>query len=263
MKTKKGFTLIELLVVIAIIALLLSVLMPALSKAKTIAEEVLCKSNMHQYYLATELYANDYSDKFPPAWHSFYKDTSTGCRWHDERYSLESNPDLAGPYWPYLADKNVNICPTFKKFARKLGQNHPGHNNSIPIEVQFSYSMNGFITGRDREGIKRSQIKSPPSETFLWSEESMWKMREANGGPILSNYVLNDNSLLIGTASSPIDSFGCFHKVSSKQFSAQLPTNRNGYGEYNTGSVNAVMLDGSNIIVTPQDSPRYRGRSSR
>ena len=127
MNSKKGFTLIELLVVIAIIALLLAILMPALGKAKTIAEEVVCKSNLHQYYLATELYANEYRDRFPPAWHSIYNDTSTGCRWHDESKGLEARPDLAGPYWPYISAKKVNVCPTFNKFAKKLGKNHPGH----------------------------------------------------------------------------------------------------------------------------------------
>lgn len=252
--TRKGFTLIELLVVIAIIALLLAILMPALSKAKTIAEEILCKSNMHQYFLVTELYANDYDDRLPPAWHSIYNsnDTSTGHRWHDKANGIELNPEKAGPYWPYLASSKASVCPTFRKFARKF------HSCSIPIDVQFSYSMNGFITGRNQEGIKKSQIKSPPSETFLWSEENMWKMREANGGPILSNYVLNDNALLVGNA---VDSFGSFHKVSRKQFSRQLPPTPGGYGEYTTGSVNAILLDGSNIVVVPQDSNKYRGRS--
>ena len=117
--------------------------------------------------------------------------------------------------------------------------------------------MNGFITGRGRNGIKKAQIKSSPSETFLWSEESMWKMREANGGPVLSNYVLNDNALLVGNA---VDSFGSFHKISKAKFSLQLPSTPGGYGEYNAGSVNALLLDGSCIVVTPQDSNKYRGR---
>ena len=255
LSTKKGFTLIELLVVIAIIALLLAILMPALGKAKTIAQEVVCKSNLHQYFLATELYANENDDRLPPAWHSIYNDTSTGCRWHDERYSLEARPDLAGPYWPYLSTKKVNVCPTFNNFARKF------HSCTIPIKVQFSYSMNGYITGRDRDGIKKSQIKSSPSETFIWSEENMWKMKDADG-TILSNFVLNDNALLVGGAGNAIDSFGSFHKVSKAKFSLQLPPTKGGYGVYNTGSVNAIMLDGTCIPVTPQDSIKYRGRSS-
>lgn len=61
MTKRKGFTLIELLVVIAIIALLLSILTPALNAVKERARRVVCKSNMHQWALAISAYsiAND------------------------------------------------------------------------------------------------------------------------------------------------------------------------------------------------------------
>ena len=62
---KKAFTLIELLVVISIIALLLSILMPALSKIKKQARQVVCASNLHQWGVAIVLYAGDNNDKIP------------------------------------------------------------------------------------------------------------------------------------------------------------------------------------------------------
>lgn len=59
MKTKKGFTLIELLVVIAIIALLLSVIIPSLKKAKEYAKQVICQSNLKQFATALEMYEQE------------------------------------------------------------------------------------------------------------------------------------------------------------------------------------------------------------
>ena len=62
---KTAFTLIELLVVVSIIALLVSILLPALSQARAQAKKVMCRSNLHQMSIAMVAYALDHDDQFP------------------------------------------------------------------------------------------------------------------------------------------------------------------------------------------------------
>jgi prepilin-type N-terminal cleavage/methylation domain-containing protein len=62
---KKAFTLIELLVVIAIIAMLLSIVVPSLGKARRYAKKVICATNLHQIQIAGITYANSNRDFFP------------------------------------------------------------------------------------------------------------------------------------------------------------------------------------------------------
>ena len=73
MKRRKAFTLIELLVVVAIIALLISILLPSLSRARELAKRAVCGSNLRGIGQGMHIYANDNREWFPA--HYFKKGT--------------------------------------------------------------------------------------------------------------------------------------------------------------------------------------------
>jgi prepilin-type N-terminal cleavage/methylation domain-containing protein len=62
---RPGFTLVELLVVIGIIAVLISILLPALNKAREASKRAACASNLHQLYITLQIYANANRDQVP------------------------------------------------------------------------------------------------------------------------------------------------------------------------------------------------------
>jgi len=100
MRKRKAFTLIELLVVIAIIAILMAVLMPALSRVRTQARGVACKSNLHQWGLIFAMYTDDNDGRF---YSGLVKNTDAGVGngewWRESMAPLSKN-------------KKMWLCPT-------------------------------------------------------------------------------------------------------------------------------------------------------
>lgn len=110
---KSGFTLVELLVVVSIIAVLLSVLLPCLSKARQQSRQAVCSSNIRQLYIANGGYAIENRGYYVLAAEKISKNLH---RWHGVRTNVNKPFDpLKGPLRSYLADGQVKRCPAFKE----------------------------------------------------------------------------------------------------------------------------------------------------
>lgn len=129
-----AFTLVELLVVIAVIAILVSLLLPALSRAKFSSEKAVCASNMRQWGIAVQLYASDNQDSFPD-------DSEAELNWAGKRLQDFFVNYLIKEVSGTVKEKNhVLFCPT-QKWHRYWDFSHP---TSDP--VLFGYQ---FVPSRD------------------------------------------------------------------------------------------------------------------
>ncbi len=135
---RRGFTLIELLIVIAIIAVLISLLLPALGSARETGRLVICQSNLRQMGLAMTMYANDNGDQI---WHS-----RDWARLGPNDQRVEDR-EIPGHLYEYVdnADK-INECPSNKR-RDSAGTGNGGGFFGPGAVLDFDYTMARDLSG--------------------------------------------------------------------------------------------------------------------
>ena len=111
-RRQRGFTLVELLVVIAIIALLMSILMPALTRVRKQAKAVMCQTNLKGLGVCWSMYLGDNDDYFPYGW-------QVGSTEHP---NVDCQDQWTSALKVYYLDMDLLMCPmTTKRTSDLIG----------------------------------------------------------------------------------------------------------------------------------------------
>lgn len=187
-KRRKGFTLVELLVVISIIALLLSVLMPALKKAREQGQKVICVTNCKQFGLGVTRYAMDNSNYFPakfggidPFTRKLHKNSNglAFCYMQESASNKFVRLNLIDIFIkPYVGEEKYTRCPGNRSSATWASQ----LKSKSPPSIELSYGVYvGYLPG--------AFVEDASKEGYVWGfdrnnmgHELPLKITEAYGG---------------------------------------------------------------------------------
>lgn len=180
MSKKKGFTLVELLVVIAIIALLMSILMPALARVRKQAKVVMCQTNLKQWGACFSVYTN----------------TNDGCFMEG---FIGGSPDPQNDYKLYWMEAlrscygdegDMRLCPSATKPGTELGLGQFG-NGGGPFSAWGLFDGDvgeqsdtwSYATGGDYGSYGWNGFSAHPRPGYgIWDDEDVnWRRANVNG----------------------------------------------------------------------------------